>query len=210
MPVPTRDMEKNKMGTNEEKISTEVVVVDLEELPRKWGWLLALGILMLVTGSIGLLQSVTMTLVTVLFFGAIIMVNGTFALVQTIMDREEKWRGKMVHVLLAVLYIAAGALILVNPVAASAALTLLLGGIFLGMGIIRIVYGFRLRKLGWKWIMPVVIGAVDILFAIILGISWPISGLWVIGIIVSIELLMYGWMLTFTALAVRKAAKRTN
>lgn len=198
------------MGTNEEKISTEVVVVDLEELPRKWGWLLALGILMLVTGSIGLLQSVTMTLVTVLFFGAIIMVNGTFALVQTIMDREEKWRGKMVHVLLAVLYIAAGALILVNPVAASAALTLLLGGIFLGMGIIRIVYGFRLRKLGWKWIMPVVIGAVDILFAIILGISWPISGLWVIGIIVSIELLMYGWMLTFTALAVRKAAKRTN
>jgi len=198
------------MGKNEEKITTEVVVVDLEELPRKWGWLLALGILMLVTGSIGLVQSVTMTLVTVLFFGAIIMVNGTFALVQTIIDREEKWRGKMVHVLLAVLYIAAGAIILVNPVAASAALTLLLGGIFLAMGITRILYGLRLRKLGWKWVMPVVIGAVDVLFAIILGISWPVSGLWVIGIMVSIELLMYGWMLTFTALAVRKLAKQKS
>ena len=198
------------MGNNEEKITAEVVVVDLEELPRKWGWLLALGILMLVTGSIGLVQSVAMTLVTVLFFGAIITVNGTFALVQTIMDREEKWRGKMVHVLLAVLYIAAGAIILVNPVAASAALTLLLGGIFLAMGITRILYGLRLRKLGWKWVMPVVIGAVDILFAIILGISWPISGLWVIGIMVSIELLMYGWMLTFTALAVRKLAKQKS
>ncbi len=198
------------MGNNEEKITAEVVVVDLEELPRKWGWLLALGILMLVTGSIGLVQSVAMTLVTVLFFGAIIMVNGTFALVQTIMDREEKWRGKMVHVLLAVLYIAAGAIILVNPVAASAALTLLLGGIFLAMGITRILYGFRLRKLGWKWVMPVVIGAVDVLFAIILGISWPVSGLWVIGIMVSIELLMYGWMLTFTALAVRKLAKQKS
>ncbi len=198
------------MEKKEEKINAEVVVVDLEELPRKWGWLLALGILMLVTGSIGLVQSVTMTLVTVLFFGAIIIVNGTFALVQTIMDREEKWRGKMVHVLLAVLYIGAGALILVNPVAASAALTLFLGGIFLAMGIIRIVYGLRLRKLGWKWVMPVVIGAVDILFAIILGMSWPISGLWVIGIMVSIELLMYGWMLTFTALAVRKMAKQTK
>ena len=198
------------MGNNEEKITAEVVVVDLEELPRKWGWLLALGILMLVTGSIGLVQSVAMTLVTVLFFGAIITVNGTFALVQTIMDREEKWRGKMVHVLLAVLYIAAGAIILVNPVAASAALTLLLGGIFLAMGITRILYGLRLRKLGWKWVMPVVIGAVDVLFAIILGISWPISGLWVIGIMVSIELLMYGWMLTFTALAVRKLAKQNS
>jgi len=198
------------MGKSEEKITTEVVVVDLEELPRKWGWLLALGILMLVTGGIGLVQSVAMTLVTVLFFGAIIMVNGTFALVQTIMDREEKWRGKMVHVLLAVLYIGAGALILVNPVAASAALTLLLGGIFLAMGIIRIAYGIRLRKLGWKWLMPVIIGLVDVLFAVILGISWPVSGLWVIGIMVSIELLMYGWMLTFTALAVRKAAKQTR
>ena len=198
------------MGNNEEKITAEVVVVDLEELPRKWGWLLALGILMLVTGSIGLVQSVAMTLVTVLFFGAIITVNGTFALVQTIIDREEKWRGKMVHVLLAVLYIAAGAIILVNPVAASAALTLLLGGIFLAMGITRILYGLRLRKLGWKWVMPVVIGAVDVLFAIILGISWPISGLWVIGIMVSIELLMYGWMLTFTALAVRKLAKQNS
>ncbi len=194
--------------SNEEKIAAEVMVVDLEELPRKWGWLLALGILMLVTGSIGLVQSVAMTLVTVLFFGAIIIVNGTFALVQTIMDREEKWRGKMVHVLLGVLYIGAGALILMNPVAASAALTLFLGGIFLAMGIIRIVYGLRLRKLGWKWVMPIVIGVVDILFAIILGMSWPISGLWVIGIMVSIELLMYGWMLTFTALAVRKMAKQ--
>ena len=196
------------MENKEEKTAAEVVVVDLEELPRKWGWLLALGILMLVTGSIGLVQSVAMTLVTVLFFGAIIIVNGTFALVQTIMDREEKWRGKMVHVLLGVLYIGAGVLIMINPVAASAALTLFLGGIFLAMGIIRIVYGLRLRKLGWKWVMPIVIGVVDILFAIILSMSWPISGLWVIGIMVSIELLMYGWMLTFTALAVRKMAKQ--
>ncbi len=194
----------------DEIMSAEVVVVDLEELPRKWGWLLALGILMLVTGSIGLFQSITMTLVTVLFFGAIIIVNGTFALVQTIMDREEKWQGKMVHVLLGVLYIGAGALILVNPVAASAALTLFLGGIFLAMGIIRISYGLRLRKLGCKWVMPVVIGVIDILFALILGIGWPASGLLVIGIIVSVELLMYGWMLTFTALAVRKMAKQTS
>ncbi len=198
------------MSNNKDKTTTQIVVVDLEELPRKWGWLLALGILMLVTGTFGLVMSVTMTLVTVLFFGAIILVNGTFSLVQTIIDKEEKWRGRMVHVLLALLYIGSGALILVNPVAASAALTLLLGGIFLAMGIIRILYGLRLRKLGWKWVMPVVIGAIDILFAVILGISWPVSGLWVIGIIVSVELLMYGWMLTFTALAVRKAAKLTE
>ncbi len=199
---------ENKETT--EKISAEIVVVDLEELPRRWGWLLALGILMLVTGSLGLYMSVAMTLVTVLFFGAMILVNGTFSLVQTIIDREEKWKGRLVHVLLALFYIAAGALILVNPVAASAALTLLLGAIFMAMGITRVIYGFKLKKLGWKWVWPVVIGVIDIIFALILALSWPISGLWVIGIFVSVELLMYGWMLTFTALAVRKLAKQQS
>ncbi len=198
------------MTTNEEKISTQMVVVDLEELPRKWGLLLALGILMLVTGSMGLVMSVAMTMITVLFFGAIILVNGTFSLVQAVIAKEEQWQGKLVHVLLAVLYIGAGALILVNPVAASAALTLLLGGIFLAMGITRIMYGLRLRKLGWKWVMPVVIGVIDIIFALILAFSWPISGLWVIGVFVSVELLMYGWMLTFTALAVRRLGKEVQ
>ncbi len=195
------------MTTNEEKISTQIVVVDLEELPRRWGWLMALGILMLVTGSMGLVMSVAMTMITVLFFGAIILLNGTFSLVQTIFAKEEQWRGRLTHILLALLYIGAGALILANPAAASAALTLLLGGVFLAMGITRIMYGLRLRKLGWKWVMPVVIGVIDILFALILAFSWPISGLWVIGIFVSVELLMYGWMLTFTALAVRRLGK---
>jgi len=188
--------------------TTEIVVVALEELPRNWGWLLALGILMLVTGSLGLYMSVVMTLVTVFFFGAVILVNGTFSLVQTIIDGEEKWKGRLVHVLLALFYIAAGALILVNPVAASAAMTMLLGAMFMAMGITRIIYGFRCRKRGWKWVWPLVIGVIDIIFSLILALSWPVSGLWVIGLFVSLELLMYGWMLTFTALAVRKLAKQ--
>ncbi len=198
------------MTTSEEKISSQIVVVDLEELPRKWGWLLALGILMLVTGSMGLVMSVAMTMITVMFFGAIILVSGTFSLVQTIFAKEELWQGRLTHILLALLYIGAGALIMANPAAASAVLTLLLGGIFLAMGVTRIMYGLRLRQMGWKWVMPVVIGVLDIIFALILAFSWPISGLWVIGIFVSVELLMYGWMLTFTALAVRKSGKEAQ
>ena len=194
------------MTTNEKTVTTKIVVVDLEELPRKWGWLLLLGILMLVAGAVGLFMTVAVTLVTVLFFGSIILVSGTFSLVQTILDREEKWRGRMVHILLAVCYIAAGALILANPVAGSAALTLLLGGIFMAMGVTRILYSLRCRKKGWKWLGPFIIGLIDVVFALVLALSWPVSGLWVIGFFVSIELLMYGWMLTFTALAVRKLA----
>lgn len=181
-------------------------MVDLEELPRKWGWLLALGILMLVAGSLGLYMSVAVTMVTVLLFGALILTSGVLTMIQTIVDREETWQGRLFHVLLALFYVISGALVLANPVPASAALTLMLGAMFAAMGVTRLTYGFRCRKNGWKWLLPILIGLVDLIFAFILVASWPVSGLWVIGLFVSVELLMYGWMLTFTALAVRKNA----
>ncbi|MFP7755390.1 HdeD family acid-resistance protein [Thermodesulfobacteriota bacterium B35] len=188
-------------------LQARIVVVDLEELPRRWGWLLALGILMLVAGSIGLYMTVAVTLVTVLFYGALIMAGGILTLIQSVRDREEKWHGRLGHVLLALLYLLAGVFIMINPVAASAALTLILGALFMAMGILRMTYGFRCRKKGWKWLAPVLIGLVDVIFALVIAFSWPVSGLWVIGLFVSIELLMNGWLLTFTALAARRLAR---
>ncbi len=179
-------------------------MVDMEELPKKWGWMLALGILLLLAGSLGLYMSVAVTIMTVLLFGALILAGGALSLVQTIVDREETWQGQLFHVLLAVFYIISGALVLANPMAASAVLTLMLGAMFAAMGVTRLTYGFRCRKNGWKWILPIMIGLVDLIFAFILVVSWPVSGLWVIGLFVSVELLMYGWILTFTAIAVRK------
>ncbi len=186
-----------------------IMVVNLEELPRKWGWLLALGILMLLAGSIGLYMTVAVTLVTVLFYGGLIMAGGILSLLHSVRAREEKWQGRVSHVLLALLYLLAGIFILVNPVAASAALTLLLAALFMAMGILRMSYGFQCRKKGWKWIGPVVVGLVDVIFALVIAFSWPVSGLWVIGLFVSIEMLMNGWILTFTALAARKLAKES-
>ena len=192
------------MTNTDQQTTVDVVMVDMEELPKKWGWMLALGILLLLAGSLGLYMSVAVTIMTVLLFGALILAGGALSLVQTIVDREETWQGQLFHVLLAVFYIISGALVLANPMAASAVLTLMLGAMFAAMGVTRLTYGFRCRKNGWKWILPIMIGLVDLIFAFILVVSWPVSGLWVIGLFVSVELLMYGWMLTFTALAVRK------
>lgn len=192
------------MTNTDQQTTVDVVMVDMEELPKKWGWMLALGILLLLAGSLGLYMSVAVTIMTVLLFGALILAGGALSLVQTIVDREETWQGQLFHVLLAVFYIISGALVLANPMAASAVLTLMLGAMFAAMGVTRLTYGFRCRKNGWKWILPIMIGLVDLIFAFILVVSWPVSGLWVIGLFVSVELLMYGWILTFTAIAVRK------
>lgn len=203
--------EQNNTTTtgNSAEVRAGMVMVNLEELPRKWGWLLALGILMLVAGSIGLYMTVAVTLVTVLFYGGLIMAGGILSLLHSIRAREEKWQGRLSHVLLSLLYLLAGIFILVNPVAASVALTLLLAALFMAMGILRIVHGFQYRKRGWKWVSPVVVGLVDVIFALVIAFSWPVSGLWVIGLFVSIEMLMNGWILTFTALAARRLARES-
>ncbi len=192
------------MTNTDQQTTVDVVMVDMEELPKKWGWMLALGILLLLAGSLGLYMSVAVTIMTVLLFGALILAGGALSLIQTIVDQDETWQGRLFHVLLALFYIISGAIVLANPMAASAVLTLMLGAMFAAMGVTRLTYGFRCRKNGWKWILPIVIGLVDLIFAFILVASWPVSGLWVIGLFVSVELLMYGWILTFTAIAVRK------
>ena len=45
------------------------------KLKKNWGWLLALGIVSIVLGTIGLYMTFAMTLATVLFFGAIILAH---------------------------------------------------------------------------------------------------------------------------------------
>ncbi len=198
------------MEAKNQEVSGDMGIGELEELPRKWKLMLALGILMAVAGTMGLYMAVAVTLVTVLLYGGMLMAGGILSLVHFFKVREKKWHGRMTDLLLTLLYIGLGVVIFINPVAASAALTLLLGALFMCMGILRIRYGFRCRKQGWKWLLPVTVGLLDCVFALVIALSWPVSGLWVIGLFVSIELIMNGWILIWTALAVRKLGRTTT
>jgi uncharacterized membrane protein HdeD (DUF308 family) len=43
--------------------------VSFEERPQRWGWLLALGILMVISGTLGVIAAVAFTIAGVLVFG---------------------------------------------------------------------------------------------------------------------------------------------
>ncbi len=187
--------------------STTSSLSGLEELPRKWGWLFALGFFISFAGFIGLYSVVYVTLATVLLFGSLMLVSGVLMLLHLIKEKEDNWQGKLLAVLLALLYIITAVVIFYNPLAASAGFTLVIGGLFLAMGFLRIYYGFKYKSKGWAWLLPVFSGVISIIFALIIAFNWPISGLWVIGLIVSVELIMNGWMMMLTALAARKLAK---
>jgi uncharacterized membrane protein HdeD (DUF308 family) len=149
-------------------------------------------------------MSFALTLASVLFFGVLILVAGVFQLVHAFTCTG--WKSVLWHVLIALLYIAAGVDIMLDPARASVILTLVLAGILIAVGVLRGIMAFQLRPAsGWFW--PLISGLISIALGGMSIAQWPDSGLWVIGLFVAIELIFNGWSYVLIALAARKAAQ---
>jgi uncharacterized membrane protein HdeD (DUF308 family) len=174
------------------------------DLSRNWGWLLAFGILSIILGTVGLGMTFGLTLVSVVFFGALLIVGGTFQLVDAF--KCQGWKGALWHILIALLYIAGGLLIVVDPILASETLTLALAAVLIAVGVSRVIMALQHRgQSGWGWL--VLAGLISIALGAMILAKWPMSGMWVIGLFVAIELIFNGWAYLFLALAARRAGK---
>ncbi len=192
------------MSASNETTLTTIQAAFSADLKKNWGWLLALGLVSIVLGTLGFYMTFALTLASVLFFGVLILVAGVFQLVHAFTCTG--WKSVLWHVLIALLYIAAGVDIMLNPARASLVLTLVLAGILVAVGVLRSVMAFQLRPAsGWFW--PLISGLVSIALGGMIVAQWPDSGLWVIGLFVAIELIFNGWSYVLIALAARKAAR---
>ncbi|KTD19702.1 HdeD family acid-resistance protein [Legionella londiniensis] len=170
------------------------------KLQRNWGWLLFLGIIFILLGSIGLGMLVGLTLVSVLFLGILLIIGGAAQVIDAL--RSKHWKGALWHLLVALLYIAGGIIIFYDPILASAALTALLASVLIIIGALRFFMALSLRgSKGWGWLMFA--GLIAILLGILILAQWPWSGLWVIGLFLAIDLIVSGWTYIFIAVALR-------
>jgi uncharacterized membrane protein HdeD (DUF308 family) len=171
-------------------------------LRKNWGWLLAFGILSILLGTLGLGMTFGLTLASIELFGILLIVGGAFQLFNAFQCKG--WKSTVWHLLIALLYIAAGAIMVLDPVLASVTLTLVIAWILIAVGIMRSIMAFQMRPAsGWYW--PLISGVVSIALGVMIIAHWPTSGLWVIGLFVAIELILHGWSYVFVALAARKA-----
>ena len=174
------------------------------DVTKKWRWLLALGIIWVVLGTIGLGMEVALTIASVMLFGAFLFAGGIFELIHAF--QAKAWKGRLPAILIGLAYVAAGILIFQDPLAASKGLTLMLGALLLVIGIVRIVLAFGMKgHAGWIWLA--LSGALSLVLGFMIISKWPASGLWVIGLFVAIELIIQGWSCIFLALAARNASK---
>jgi uncharacterized membrane protein HdeD (DUF308 family) len=178
----------------------------LGDLIHNWGWLLAQGILLVVLGTVGLGMTIWLTLATVFIFGVFLVIGGGIQIFQTL--KCKGWGSILWHALIAVLYVLAGLSIMADPLAASTLFTLLLAGALVGIGVMRLIMAFQLRGVkNWGW--PLIGGIAAIVLGFMILARWPVSGFWVIGLFVAIEMILSGWSYIFIALAA-KAVGRQN
>jgi uncharacterized membrane protein HdeD (DUF308 family) len=128
------------------------------------------------------------TVVSMLFFGWLLVIAAGIEVVQAIM--VGKWTGLYHHWLAAVLFGVVGALIVWRPVASAEVLTLLMGAFFLVAGLFALITPFVVSLPDWGW--HALNGLITLLLGILVLAQWPVSGLWVIGLFVGIELIFAG------------------
>jgi uncharacterized membrane protein HdeD (DUF308 family) len=174
-------------------------LVGFDILRRNRGWFLALGIVQIILGMIALGSSVLATAVSVAVFGWLLLIGGVLSIGHAFWERQ--WNGFFVDLLTGILYAVVGFMMISNPLEAAVSLTLLIALFLLMGGIFRIVAALvgPFQHRGWLLLN----GIVTLLMGILIWRQWPLSGLWVIGLFVGIEMIFYGWSLVMLGMAAR-------
>lgn len=169
-------------------------------LRRNWGWLLGLGIALIILGVIGLGMTPLLSIASAIWFGALMFVAGVLLLIEGF--RHGGWKSLVWHALIGLLYIGVGVITFFNPLAATVSLTLVVGAMLGATGILRIIIAFQTRPLpAWIWVL--VSGLLSLLLGAMILYQWPGSSAWVLGTFLAIELIFEGWACIALARAVR-------
>ena len=178
----------------------DVIVRATPEMIHNWGWLLAFGIILLLLGIVAVVRSVTATIASMMFFGWLLVFAGIIEFVNAFM--VGKWAGFFPHLLLAILFGITGVLMLTKPVISAEAVTFVMSLFFLIAGLYQLIAALWAHLPGWGW--QALNGVIASLMGVLILAQWPVSGLWVIGLFVGIDLIFYGWAWIALALDLRK------
>jgi uncharacterized membrane protein HdeD (DUF308 family) len=184
---------------------SEIQALDVRipaEIIHNWGWFLLFGICLVLLGALAIVRSVAATVVSMLFFGWLLLIAAGIEIIQAIM--VGKWAGLFQHWLSAALFGVLGALIVWRPVVTAEILTLLIGAFFLVAGIFQLVTPFVISLPEWGW--HALNGLITLVLGVLILAQWPVSGLWVIGLFLGIELIFYGGAWIAVALRLRSAS----
>ncbi len=179
-------------------------IVELDTVREKRGWFIGLGIVFMVLGVVAILLPFIASLVTTIAVGWLMFFGGLFQCIHAVQNR--RWGGSGWAIVSAVIYMIAGVLVVAFPITGTLTLTLVLSAYFVAQGVLKIVRAAQHRTMrAWPWL--VFDGILSLLLGLLVGLGWPSTAVWAIGLLVGIDLLIGGSSMLLIGLGSGRTAR---
>jgi uncharacterized membrane protein HdeD (DUF308 family) len=159
------------------------------EVRRASGWAIAGGVLLVLAGVVGLVYTAVATFTSVVVFGSILVGSGIVVTIAGIAERKR--RPDLGFVILAgPLSLVGGIVVLAHLGASTLSLTLVVATLLIAGGLMRLVApaALDLRRSGWE----VVAAIASIVLGVMALVQWPASSVYLIGALVSAQVVVDG------------------
>jgi uncharacterized membrane protein HdeD (DUF308 family) len=172
-----------------QEVTLKPYVKDVAEIRQNWGTFFAIGVLLVILGTAALVFNVFTTYFSILFLGILLIISGAAQIAQSFLAR--KWSGLFQSLLMGILSIIVGFFCVAKPGVTAAGLTLLISTLLLVGGLFRMISSAILRFEQWGWVF--FNGLVTFILGLMIFADWPVTGLWVIGMFIGIDMILSGW-----------------
>jgi len=160
-----------------------------------------LGIIAIVLGILCMIAPMIAGLSIALLLGILVMAGGVLRMIWAF-KAGGVGKGGILRLLLGCLTLICGLLLAVNPAFAAAFLTILLSLYFIIDGVVEIAAGTSTQQ-GWLTFA----GVISILLGIMLWTGFPMSGPWVLGVLLGLKLLFIGIIMLTGGSAVKSLVR---
>ena len=173
--------------------------------PKAVNWSIALSVLLILAGLFALCIPFVSGIGITLFFGWLMIVSGVTHFIFAF--KTHTTGGRIWELLIGLVYLFTGVYLILHPLDALLALTLILACYLFFEGIVEFIHYFQLRpRHGAGWLL--VDGIITLILAIMIWRSWPASSIWVIGTLVGISMLFSGFSRLMLSLAAKRVLNR--
>ncbi|MEX3009059.1 HdeD family acid-resistance protein [Hoeflea sp. TYP-13] len=174
----------------------------LEKLKASWGWLVAIGVISLIGGLLSFANPFAATMTVDYLVGFVFLFAGVVQIVQAFSVRGSG--GFLWTLAVGILTLLVGAILVGNPIAGAASLTVLVGILLFFLGAAKIAFSMSMRPAsGWGWVT--LSGILSIVLGVIIFANFPWAAATVLGLFLGVELTFNGVTLLLTGFALRKS-----
>ena len=165
-------------------------------------YLMIVGVVLMVCGVVAIVMPALAGTAVVMVIGVLLLLTGVVQFVHGL--RMHSLLHKLMPMVLGVITTICGIAVLAHPFFGMSVLALILAVFFFLEGAWKMLAAFSYRSArGWPTMFAS--GALAVVLGFLILQQWPLSGLWAVGILVGVDLLITGASMLVLGVTMRKA-----